>query len=336
MYMIKEEKNEIFTKEKSKLVYGVAICLMVFHHLFAFPERINSTYELVFDFSVLHVETILSYFGKICTCMFAFLSGYGMAKKRNEVSKGYKLSVIQIKKLYRCYWSVFVLFIPYGMCKGILKLQLKELIKNIIGCACSYNAEWWYIREYVIMLFIFPCVYKIIEYIHKEVQFKVRWLLEILALSLLSFIYSDMQYIILFIIGIVFVKEEIFEAAYKRINGNYWSAILVCLTILIRTLFGWKADAFITPIFVYAIYIFSEKNLISKYVIILLKNIGKYSTYIWLIHTFFIYYYFQNIIFAPKYSMLIFTWTMILCMCVGWGITKVLNIIDGKLYNIRK
>lgn len=70
------------------MLQGFAVSLMVWHHLFGFPERVNVPYILVFD-SLFHIETLASYFGRICIAVFAFCSGYGMEKKAlSEENKG--------------------------------------------------------------------------------------------------------------------------------------------------------------------------------------------------------------------------------------------------------
>ena len=45
--------------------------------------------------------------------------------------------------------------------------------------------------------------------------------------------------------------------------------------------------------------------------------IGKYSTYVWLVHTFFAYYFFQAVTFFPKYSILVFLWCLALSLLAG-------------------
>ena len=62
----------------------------------------------------------------------------------------------------------------------------------------------------------------------------------------------------------------------------------------------------------------------------LLKFIGKYSTYIWLTHTFFGYYYFQKLTFFPEYSWLIFLWCLVLSIVTGMVLEGLLTLI-GKL-----
>lgn len=55
-----------FTKANSVEMYGIAILLMVFHHLF--KSYIGPS----------AIQTI-AYFGKICVAIFAFISGYGLS-----------------------------------------------------------------------------------------------------------------------------------------------------------------------------------------------------------------------------------------------------------------
>ena len=67
--------GSFISKEESKLLQGIAVCLMVFHHLFAFPERIAVPFSFVLNFSFLNIETLISYFGRICVALCAFNSG---------------------------------------------------------------------------------------------------------------------------------------------------------------------------------------------------------------------------------------------------------------------
>ena len=135
-----KNKKVVLTKEKSNIIYGIAACLMVFHHLFAFPERIPNTYVAVLDFNFLHVETMIAYFGKICISLYAFISGYGLTQKAKHVSSVFLMIKNQIEKFYIHYWMVFVIFVPYGIVKSIYEINIGKLLGNFIGWYCTYNA----------------------------------------------------------------------------------------------------------------------------------------------------------------------------------------------------
>lgn len=61
------------SKEDSKRLYGIAIVLMVFHHLFCCPDKLHFDYVTIFlDKEYL---TRIAYFGKICVGIYTFVSG---------------------------------------------------------------------------------------------------------------------------------------------------------------------------------------------------------------------------------------------------------------------
>lgn len=68
----------------------------------------------------------------------------------------------------------------------------------------------------------------------------------------------------------------------------------------------------------------------------MLSLFGKYSVYIWLVHTFFAYYYFQNIILIPRYSLLIYVWLFLLSFGVAIILDKLSVYIDNCIKNIDK
>lgn len=308
----------ILTKEKSKIIYGCAACLMVFHHLFGFPDRIPDTYVSVLDFEFFHIETLLSYFGKICIALYAFISGYGLMKKAQKVSDVFRMSVNQIKKFYVHYWTVFIIFVPYAFWKGIYELELRTLLKNICGLNCTYNAEWWYVKHYVIMLILFPFMLKVYGYIEKMLEKTPRIILLFAVIIGVAVYVEVARYVMIFAMGMVFSKEDLFEMVDALIPFKGIIAFLsLCSVFVFRTVLGGKLDIMLAPIFIYSICVITNIAIVKKYFNPVIKIIGKYSIYIWLVHTFFIYYYFQNIVFAAKYSILIFIWTMLICIAVS-------------------
>ena len=74
--------GSFISQKESVMLQGFAVSLMVWHHLFGFPDRVSVPYVLTFD-AFFHIETLASYFGRICIAVFAFCSGYGMEKKSN-------------------------------------------------------------------------------------------------------------------------------------------------------------------------------------------------------------------------------------------------------------
>lgn len=71
--------EQIITKNKSKSIKFIAVCLMITYHLFAFPARIvEVSYNSLFEIGGQTIEFYISRAGGICVGMFTFLSGYGL------------------------------------------------------------------------------------------------------------------------------------------------------------------------------------------------------------------------------------------------------------------
>ena len=76
-------KNGI-TKEQSKMIQGLAIIMMLYHHLFATPEIFGIEYFSLLNIGGINIEQKMAWFFKICVGIFAFMVGYGYAYSKNK------------------------------------------------------------------------------------------------------------------------------------------------------------------------------------------------------------------------------------------------------------
>ena len=77
-----------FTRKDTRIIKGAAICLMLWHHLFAFPERVTEgVFRSLLYFNDTNLSVCIGAFGRICVAVFTFLSGYGwyMASRPKEM-----------------------------------------------------------------------------------------------------------------------------------------------------------------------------------------------------------------------------------------------------------
>ncbi|VTR37477.1 Uncharacterised protein [Actinobacillus pleuropneumoniae] len=65
----------LITKEQSNFIKGIAICLMLFHHLFTYPERFPSQIEIIWLSDSFHYEKYLGEVGNIVYHYFYLLVG---------------------------------------------------------------------------------------------------------------------------------------------------------------------------------------------------------------------------------------------------------------------
>jgi peptidoglycan/LPS O-acetylase OafA/YrhL len=148
--------------DNTQIIKGIAICLMLWHHLFyQHPEYGN----LVF-------QTAL--FGKVCVSLFLFLSAYGLTVQYGKVygktiAETFKFQAKRFVKFYANYWVIFLIFVPIGIFvfgrslnipyEGLNKI--KALFTDLLGLngLQSYNITWWFNKLIIILYFLFPILY---------------------------------------------------------------------------------------------------------------------------------------------------------------------------------
>lgn len=348
------EKFE-FTKKDTAIVKGIAIILMFMHHLFAFPDRIKNgaSYISIFSMSGITIEPLLGQFGKICVAMFLFLSGFGIYKKitnnrENTVSILFK----QLKALYINYWIVFAIFVPISFFIGSRAFKFAELFDNLTGYNSTYNGEWWFFQLYVLTMVTFPITIKVVR--NSSITSIVNIMLisvftyqilpmliksDLLIIFSQSFFYTQMSFMLewlpCFLMGCTFAKFNLFCKIKKMFIENKLDNIVVYLLICIGIFYvrhrnddPMTFDYLFVPIFILAIDSIVKSIRLDK----LFAFLGKHSTNMWLIHSFFCYQYFQALVYYPRISIIVVIWLTILCVICS----SVIMYIIKKYKNLYK
>ena len=308
-----------FTKEKTNIAKGVAICLMFAHHLYYFGDRLinGNTYIPLIPF--LNVEFRIGTFGSICVSMFLFLSGYGMySSYLNSKEKiAIKYSLKKLKDFYFIYWLYFIIFVPIGIFffedvtawnSSKLRYSAEPLIflKNFIGWSYTYNGEWWFIKMFLILLLILFPIYVFLA--ERDIFLIIFTSLFLFFLSFEISPYGSLGFIFWqtsLAVGIIFSKMKLFSSKLiEELDGYGWIRVFLALLLcfILRFKLHRDYDFLIAPFFIYFSIRALEMMKISK----VFAYLGKYSFPLWLIHSFFCYYYFQDIIYFPKWSPLVF------------------------------
>jgi peptidoglycan/LPS O-acetylase OafA/YrhL len=309
-----------FNLKKTHIAKGAAICLMFVHHLFVFKERLinGNTYYQVLPF--FDAEASLGYFGKICVSVFLFLSGYGMFLgylRSQKSSITYSLG--KLKEFYLTYWIYFLCFVPIGILffKHVELWDSPEIrysaepmifLENFLGFSSRYNQEWWFVSVFIILLLLSPIYLKLTE--------KSPFLMAFISLAVFSLNLELDRYInyqicfwqISFVLGMLCAKGNFFNSnLIERFDRSGTMALIAIflLTFLMHRQFDQlkvNYDFLLTPLFVYASVNTAVLLNLSK----IFAYLGKYSFPLWLTHSFFCYYYFQDFVYYPKWSPLVF------------------------------
>ena len=349
-------------KQDSAALYGAAVLMMVFHHCFLDPHRLHCDYVSVFGQFQL-IETRLAWAGKMCVAIFAFLSGYAFhvicSEKTGKYGRfllSWSVMLRQGRKFYGKVLLTACIFIPIGVLFYQRTFSVQRVIRAVLFGE-YYNGEWWYIRQYLFFLLIFPFVLQGLRLADRLFQ-KHRplfVLLLIFGLCGLAAVIVDSpfsrrlhnwlsdhgakkvlnDYAILFLCGVLICRYRLFDRLHSclsrqiRLASPYWYLLGILLLFCVRAVAAKSASDSRTDVILCPLFIFLTAGIGHRteghFPRALLSFFGRYSTFIWLTHTFFLYYYWQSLALLPKYSILIYIWTVSVSLVFSISLDAVLR-----------
>lgn len=360
------DNNGAITREESKYLQGIAILMMLYHHLFSTPEALGTDYFSVLNFGNLNIELHMAWFFKICVGIYAFITGYGLIKAC-EIKKLSDDGIVKcffgtcetvLKKLfsfYSLYWLVFIIFVPIGFLFFDRSFDFKELILNFLGIKATYNGAWWYVLQYLKMLISFPFIYVLLQK-YKDIKSKIIYIIYLIFIVLVCLIgllwfkaylllfidFWQPAFYLCFISGIILAKFKVFEYFYGTVslfkNSKLLLKILgilaIVLVIAARVKIAKDAssaglDFIFVPVFCYGA-VLCFKQFSSTFLGNILNSVwnffGKYSTFIWLTHVFFYDHYAKKIVMASHFSTGIYLTLLLLSTLTAMALSKLVKI----------
>ena len=320
--------------DETLIIKGIAICLMLWHHLFYQHPEYGS---FVFQSAL---------FGKVCVSLFLFVSGYGLTVQYGKVfdkpiMETFRFQMKRFVKFYANYWVIFLVFVPIGVFVFERSLNIpyegSNIIKAIIGDFFginglqSYNITWWFNQLIVSLYFLFPILYFATK----------RWPILFLMGSIILWKFSlpilptgIHGWILHFMLGIVYVLY-IDKLNHFLNRFNFWfllSILLLSFSVLfymrnyhvIPYFTGTRVDAFLSVNIILLVL------LTIRHIHIIhgtLKFLGKHSMNIYMVHTFIFLYWFKGLIYSFKYPIVIFTVLLVSSLVISITIEYLKKII---------
>ncbi len=158
--------ESFFTNKYTNIAKGVAILLMLIHHIGLDP--IMSELPTSPFFYKLFDQ------GKVCVSIFLILSGYGLCissdrKKADNIKELCIFSVKHLIKLMLNFWLIFIIAVTYGTISGKRPLTIygtnigKNMLIDFLGLANlfetpTYNATWWFMSLIIVLYIIFQII----------------------------------------------------------------------------------------------------------------------------------------------------------------------------------
>ncbi len=326
--------------EETLTAKGIAITLMLIHHLFAFPERLHGL-SYISVIPMIHSpyatpEFYLGQLGKLCVPIFLFLSGFGMMERMPGWSGSrFRYALKKGGRFLGSYWTAFLIFVPVGLLffqdQPRFQFSLPAFFLNFFALSYSYNAEWWFVRTYFLLLALFPLLSPLAE------KYPRRLLGASLLLLLLSMKFTFIQNIFLhqasFVLGIVFSRRNFFKkfsAFFFPESGKHTPADLGILLLAARAFSG--KELLLDPLLaIFAVTYTIRWGRAFPRMGVPFQQLGRYTLLVWLTHSFFCYYFFQPWVFAPKLSVLITLWLLFLALAASILISKIQDGISKQL-----
>lgn len=316
--------QNVFDVEKSKIVKGLAILLLLIYHLFENAELVRS---LEVDYRPFPLEGFLTFtgFGNICVAVFVFLTAYGisiglLAKEQMTAGEAYRQAVRRFFKLmlqfFILYLSVNVLWgsiFDYDGLYGMNKQGFLYMLSDAVGFSQFFhtptmNMTWWYMKLAYILIFLIPAM----TFLVRKIGYSM-----LLAAFLFPYVVSmdtDVQryfFVAAFGVCAAYGKWPDKMFAWKLHPIVKWvlgfAAMVICILVrqnyVVYQTYAAYVEAPIALVLVYfACQVLGSIPVLAKG----LAFIGRHSMNIYLVHTFFYMSLWRDFIYSFRYAGLIF------------------------------
>lgn len=321
-------RNRELTKDDTLFLKGIALVLLLVHHLF---------YEqtgLYADFGgVVHK---IGLFSKLCVAIFVFLSGYGIVKSARGEIQAKLFYVKGFTKLYLNYWLMWILFVIPGVvwlgrtlqsAYGCEEVGVKLLI-DLWGFAdsagfASYNITWWFYSCILLLYALAPLLYRLTG------KYPL-WVLGVAALFMEFYtprlLFGSIRYYLFpFVLGMVCAHNDWISGLTEQTKRHpAVAAALFVVLILIRCLVGLKFDSVVTLALAAVMVAWSwNRGVVGS----LFRFFGEHSFNIFLFHTFIYYYYLEEWVFWSSNPLVILFTLLGLSLLLSVGIEKLKRLI---------
>lgn len=334
-------------KRESIIAKGLAVAMMLFHHLFLNEQEIIShggNLTLLF-LNQDQLITIAQSF-KVCVSVFVLISGYGICLKLRHINGGgYGPHVtFRIIKLLLNYQMIYIIFLLIGLLYPVHNAttvygsfwNLQSwilLIIDFFGLATAFqtptlNATWWYMSVAILLTAIAPIVYEF----GKKFGYRIVVSVSLIGPMLMGLMSTNAcRYLFAFCIGMSLAESGLIDRykSWKAKSGgpDRYLPILLTFLMIVFLLYARQIVVWCDPLAVVAeavcavlICVLATElpSVISTPIFIL----GKHSMNIFLLHTYIFGYYWSQLIYIWNYPALIFIALLVLSLAFSWAIEK--------------
>ena len=344
-----------FTITDSNILKGIAILLMLFHHLF-------NDYEEYAGFVVSYVPfsgdrlTALAITGKICVSMFLFVTGYGIAAGYRKEFEGNLSDRVGLgrfiwKRWYKLmcgYWFAFFITLicqPLGRTisdaygagiKGIISYAIVDFfgLSWFFGTP-TLNPTWWYMSVAIAAVVLLPIIMIGMDLFGTLTILAVVMLVVMLAGPANGYTF----YIFTGLLGTVAFRAGFFERMEKHMKKHPLVRTgMICMSVLaMALLLIIRGGGYNTFGVVEGLIALAAACLVKSLICLIpgvskgLAFLGKYSAGMFLLHNQIYSFYFTALFYSVGHWLLI----LMLLAAVSLGVSILVEWIKNKVQYLR-
>lgn len=327
------------TKNESLTIKGVAILLMLYLHLFNRPENAELCRNLLYvgGLPLAHVLTRAAN----PVSFFLILSGYGLyvSHHRGKYRVWHKL-----KALYVHYWIVLFAFVTLGCWMvGAEKYpgDAVKFLESLTAWNPRYNGEMWFLFPYMLVMLTSKWIVRALDRVNPWLCTGALLFLNLCCGFLISrygsrYLYDNqllykpvlyIDFLFPFALGAYMAKYR--WADRVRCGGGKYGCrwiggrptwLLLAVLVAMRCCF--RTSAFHT-LYVLAFILLFVNAPRAKWLDGLLQEMGRRSTSMWFVHSWFCYYLFHDFVYGLRYPLLIFAFLVAVSWVCAIAIDKV-------------
>lgn len=303
----------MFTKTDTLKVKGIAICMLLFHHLFRTVERLEA-YQIQVRWLPPELVANLATGARLCVWLFAFVSAYGLALKygTSEHRPSYGRFVLErwfalMKSFWPIYVVVFVLsFFLFQNPVEVYGGNPLYAVLDFLGIADFFetpmlSSVWWYMCFAQFLVLVVPGIWILMEktgvvsilLVYVFVRFYGQGFTSLFGGAYINYIYAIMM-------GVGCVKYRVFERTrnFSLIGGVLEAIALLALTagcVYLRVRFSADDVWGITPV-LFGVASLCVCMFVKKYICVSalekpLAFLGRHSGNIFMVHALLFMYY---------------------------------------------
>ena len=317
------------SKQDTTIIKGIAICLMLWHHLFLNTMEYGTA-----------VHSLAQVF-KVCVALFLFVSGYGLTRRFSSLEKPYikntvKFLLRRYVSFFLPYWFCFVVVVLVGNLCGFTFYDAYPESRNTLKCFLldvwgqmgygSYLKAWWFNKMILQLYLIFPLLYLIVRNKYAAIVGLIAIVpLQLNALKVPGNIFFLVEGgLPAFYLGMLMAKWRI----VPDLGEKKWRIVMLLFSVSLcvglayvhlKAGIGAYGAIMVRALLACSIVVLYMSIQGNRFGI--LGFVGKYATIMYLVHVLFLKL-IPNVIYGAKYAVLVFVVFMaislVAAMLIDW------------------